>query len=212
MIEPLKSAQIYLKVLCDVFGESLNGLVRKALEGFEFDRNSLAATIGALLGIYRNGRVPRRYGCVDFVKALGIEKDYDEEYVYGEPSLKARSFRELELIPMMEDLLREAQSALHKIAASRLEDPYLAIETFSENRYQDPRLEKFEVYFDSGRIIVKLCYRRREIYEALKKMRFGGINSGIVASAYAMIKGYKGAKFSELRDKGGCLEIVFEAL
>ena len=212
MIEPLRSAQIYVDALCDIFGESINAIVSKATQDIECDPNDLAATIGAFLGIYENGRVPRRYKCIDFVKAFNIEENFDENYVYGKPTLKARTFRESRLVPTFEDLLGEAQQALHKLIAKQLEDPYNALEIFSDNRFKDPRLERFEVVFYDDIVYVKLCYKVPEINEYLLRTKHGAINSGVVASAISLLKGRKGAKFKEVVKEDDCVKIVFEVL
>ena len=157
----------YIEVFCDLVGDAVNAIIKKGISGTSFDPNSLAATVGVLLDIYEDGRVPRRYKCIDFVKALGVERDYDEEYIYGKPSLESLYFREKSVIPVIEDLFGRSSKIIRKYIYEKIGDPDKVIEIASTPRRLDPRLISYEIHHQDDVIAVTLCYDDPEIVEAL---------------------------------------------
>ncbi|GEM_PF-5130462 len=188
----------YIDTFCDLIGEGVNALIRKAISkvsDVRFDPNALVATVGAILGIYESGRVPRKYKCIDFVKAFNIKEGYDENYVYGKPSVECVSIREKRFLHTIEDIFGRSAKVVRKHIYDKIKDVNKVLKIATISRETDPRLIRYDISVKDDLVEVTLCYKDPSIVEALARLTYGGFNSGTAAYAIAKKYGYDDVEF-----------------
>ena len=203
-----------LKSLCDLRGDVLNALIRNVAKEAKENMNDIAVTFGYFMGIYEDGKIPRKIYCIDFVDALGLEEGYDEKYVYGKINPEASKLWEDVFMPKLYDLLGGSFQGIHRFIGL-IGNPMEILTILLRARFIDYKLERVGIIgINEEKILeISLCYKDEILAEkAIDKGFPGGFFAGIFAESLAKLLGFSVAKAEEAIKKDNCAVFRYRLL